>query len=184
MKPEQQNKVKWFDRKFDLSFGTDKYAHLLYRLEQAPIQFNQILSTLPEEVQILKPNGKWSIKENIGHLAVLESLWQTRFQEIKEGKVEMSPADLNNTLTNESAFNSNLLDDLLKTFAFERNKTIDILKNLEQIDFSKTSIHPRLQQPMRIVDMMYFVAEHDQHHLDVMLNIINESWGRQGIPIN
>ena len=184
MKPEQQNEVKWFDRKFDFSFGMDKYAHLLYRLEQAPILFNQNLSTLSEEVQILKPNGKWSIKENIGHLAVLEPLWRTRIQEIKEGKIEMSPADLNNTLTNETGFNRNPLDELLMTFSVERNKTIEILKNLEQIDFSKKSIHPRLQQPMRIVDTMYFVAEHDQHHLDVMLNIINESWGRQGIPIN
>jgi uncharacterized damage-inducible protein DinB len=179
-----QNKVKWFDRKFDLSFGMDKYPQLLYRLEQAPIQFSQILSTLPEEVQILKPNGKWSIKENIGHLTVLEPLWQTRFQEIKEGKFEMSPADLKNTLTNQMGFNSHPLAELLQMFSVERNKTIGLLGKLEQSDFSKTSIHPRLQQPMRIVDMMYFVAEHDQHHLDVMLNIISESWGRQGIPIN
>ena len=163
-----QNEVKWFDRKFDLSFGMDKYAHLLYRLEQAPILCTQNLSTLSEEVQILKPNGKWSIKEIVGHLAILEALWQTRFQEIKEGKIEMSPADLNNTLTHEAGFNGHPLDELLRTFSAERKKTMEILEKLEQSDFSKTSIHPRLQQPMRIVDMMYFIAEHDQHHLDAI----------------
>jgi len=27
------------------------------------------------------------------------------------------------------------------------------------------SVHPRLQQPMRLVDSLYFVAEHDDHHI-------------------
>jgi hypothetical protein len=26
-------------------------------------------------------------------------------------------------------------------------------------------VHPRLRQPMRFVDHLYFVAEHDDHHL-------------------
>jgi hypothetical protein len=26
-------------------------------------------------------------------------------------------------------------------------------------------LHPRLKQPMRLVDHLYFVAEHDDHHL-------------------
>jgi hypothetical protein len=30
---------------------------------------------------------------------------------------------------------------------------------------SASAVHPRLQQPMRLVDMLYFVAEHDDHHL-------------------
>lgn len=171
---------KWFDRKFDFNFGMEQYDNLLERLQQAPILFDQILSRLPENVQILKLNEKWSIKENIGHLIVLEPLWRIRFQDIKEKKFEMSPADLGNTLTNEMNFNRNLLQGLLKTFSVERNKTLGFLKTLEQIDFSKTSIHPRLQQPMRIIDLMYFVAEHDQHHLEAILNILNTNWQQSG----
>ena len=163
---------KWFDRKFDFSFGMDQYDHLLNRLEQAPSLFHRVLSQLSEEVQIVKPNGKWSIKENIGHLAVLEPLWRTRFQDIREGKVEMTPADLNNTLTNAKGFNGEQLGGLLETFYVERNKTGVLLKNMVERDFSKTSIHPRLQQPMRIVDMLYFVVEHDRHHLDAIQGIM------------
>jgi hypothetical protein len=28
-----------------------------------------------------------------------------------------------------------------------------------------SSLHPRLQQPMRLIDHALFVAEHDDHHL-------------------
>lgn len=173
IKSETSN--KWFDRKFDFNFGMDKYDNLFYRLQQTPVLFNQVLSILPEDVQILKPNEKWSIKENIGHLVVLEPLWRMRFKDIKEQKHEMSPADLDNRLTDEMSFNKHLLQGLLKTFSNERKKSLEFLKTLEQNDFTKTSIHPRLKQPMRIIDMMFFVAEHDQHHLNTMLNIINES---------
>jgi hypothetical protein len=30
---------------------------------------------------------------------------------------------------------------------------------------SKAILHPRLKQPMRLVDHLYFAAEHDDHHL-------------------
>jgi len=36
---------------------------------------------------------------------------------------------------------------------------------LDHAVFSQTLLHPRLQQPLRLVDHLYFVAEHDDHHL-------------------
>jgi hypothetical protein len=27
------------------------------------------------------------------------------------------------------------------------------------------SFHPRLQKPMRVVDMLFFAVEHDEHHV-------------------
>src|SRR5690606_1521835 len=108
---------KWFDRKFDFNFWVEQYDHLLGRLPRTPFVFNQMLSLIPEDVQVLKPNGKWSIKENVGHLIVLEPLWQLRFEDIKKGKNELSPADLDNRLTNEMNFNQSLLQGLLKSFS-------------------------------------------------------------------
>ncbi|MCK4414213.1 MAG: hypothetical protein KAY32_11760 [Candidatus Eisenbacteria sp.] len=32
-------------------------------------------------------------------------------------------------------------------------------------DIARTAIHPRLNQPMRVLDLMIFAAEHDDHHL-------------------
>ena len=42
------------------------------------------------------------------------------------------------------------------------------MKRVEKIEpelFSRTMLHPRLKAPMRLVDHLYFVAEHDDHHL-------------------
>jgi uncharacterized damage-inducible protein DinB len=165
-------KTKWFDRKFDFNFGMERYDPLYERLLSAPVKYKKEVLDLPEKILQLKHDDKWSVKENIGHLLLLEPLWYKRFKEIKEGNAEMSPADLNNTATNDSSFNSVAVQTLMENFTTARNKTINFLKGLKQEEFSLHSIHPRLQKPMRIIDMMHFVAEHDDHHLHTIRTII------------
>lgn len=172
---------KWFDRKFDFSFGMEVHGTLLERLQSAPNTFKNVCPAPPKEIQILKPGNKWSVNENIGHLTELEPLWRKRFEEIKMESPEMTPADLRNKATDEMNFNKFSLRELLHTFTGQRAETINFLKSLQERDFSKSSVHPRLEQPMRIIDLMYFVAEHDQHHLEAILNILNRHWKQKDI---
>jgi hypothetical protein len=39
------------------------------------------------------------------------------------------------------------------------------LDALTLADAERTAHHPRLDRPMRLVDMCYFAAQHDDHHL-------------------
>src|SRR5690349_2481629 len=89
----------WFDRIFDFSFGMEQYVPLNDRLKNAPGLYYKHVFDIPENILQMKPGGKWSIKENIGHLFLLEPLWRRRFIEIKEKASQMSPADLSNAAT-------------------------------------------------------------------------------------
>ena len=162
---------KWFDRKFDLSFSTDKYTAVYKQLEQAPDRLKNIIISLPEDTLVRKPDGKWSIKEHTGHLSVLEPVWRIRFQDILESKPVLTPADLDNKATTEAGFNKNAVTALLERFVEERKATLLLLNNIDVLDGSRTSMHPRLQQPMRIIDLAYFVAEHDDHHMTMIRSI-------------
>jgi hypothetical protein len=57
-------------------------------------------------------------------------------------------------------------------FADERSKTLLQMDMMSDEDKNKTSLHPRLQKPMRIIDLAYFVAEHDDHHFERIKEII------------
>jgi uncharacterized damage-inducible protein DinB len=166
------NKTKWFDRKFDLGFDTERYAAIYARLQQAPDVVKRIVAHLPEETLLYKPEGKWSIKEQIGHLSVLEPIWRIRFQDIREEKPRLTPADLDNRATTEAGFNTYALEALLEKFTVERKATLSLLDSIDALDTTKTSLHPRLQQPMRIIDLAYFVAEHDDHHMACIRELI------------
>lgn len=41
-------------------------------------------------------------------------------------------------------------------------------------ELMRTAAHPRLGQPMSVVDLCFFVAEHDDHHLATITELRRE----------
>ncbi len=109
-------------------------------------------------------NGDWSILENIGHLIDLEPIWIGRLHDILKGEELMRPVDLENTKTNLADHNSRNETYLLKEFSETRAILVDELEKLSSKEVFKSSLHPRLNKPMRIMDLFLFVEEHDDHH--------------------
>ena len=166
------NTTKWFDRRFDFNLNNDDYAIVYRRLQQTIDELQKLAAGLPENVLAYKPAGKWSIKEHTGHLSILEPLWRERMAEIQDNKPVLIPADLENKATFEAGFNSMGISMLLEKFSTERKQTLLLFNNVKEEDKIKESLHPRLKQPMRIIDQAYFAAEHDEHHLKSIQDII------------
>ena len=45
------------------------------------------------------------------------------------------------------------------------------MRRMTPEQLSRVALHPRLQQPMSVVDLCFFVAEHDDHHLATIAEI-------------
>ncbi|MEZ4817571.1 MAG: DinB family protein [Flavobacteriaceae bacterium] len=157
--------IKWFERKFNFSFEQNIFPSIIERLEGTSMRLKTKIEQVPSELLEIKQDGKWSIKENIGHLIDLEPLWQKRLDDILENKEYLSLADLDNKKTDFAQHNKTGINELLKQFQEIRQLTLNRLSELEEGDVYKTAIHPRLKKPMRIMDLFLFVAEHDDHHL-------------------
>jgi hypothetical protein len=50
---------------------------------------------------------------------------------------------------------------------------VDRVAGLDAALFARSIPHPRLKTPMRLVDHLYFVAEHDDHHLARIWELLN-----------
>jgi len=156
---------RWFDRKFELGLEPDLGPELLERLRSTPQRLADAVRGLPPDVLTWKPEGKWSIQENTGHLLDLESLWDQRLDDYDAGTKELHPADLENRKTHEAAHNDRAISDILAAFASVRGRIVERLARMSPAELGRTALHPRLQQPMSVVDLCFFVAEHDDHHL-------------------
>lgn len=157
--------VNWFERKFDFAFQQNVFPSIIERLEGTSIRLGSKIKQIPPELFETKLNSKWSIKENIGHLIDLEPLWQGRLIDILENKEFLRITDLSNQKTDLAQHNKTEIVELLSRFENVRNETLRQLRKLNEIDIYQTALHPRLKQPMRIMDLFLFVAEHDDHHL-------------------
>ncbi len=165
--------IKWFERKFDFSFKQNIFPAIIERLEGTSIRLKTKMEQIPPELLEIKPDGKWSIKENMGHLIDLEPLWHGRLDDIMENKEYLRSTDLENKKTDFAQHNKTDIDTLLSQFQELRELTLNKLKALNEDDVFKTSLHPRLEKPMRTMDLFLFVAEHDDHHLARITEIKN-----------
>ncbi len=155
----------WFERKFKFEFPVELYPNLRVRLRGAPTRLEELIGGLSKEQLEHKPDGKWSIQENAGHLLDLEPLWASRVEDFLSGAELLTAADLANTKTQQANHNDLSINEIMKSFREARCKSLKQLDALSPDCFARTALHPRLQTPMRFVDHLYFVAEHDDHHL-------------------
>ena len=156
---------EWFTRKFGRFEDNGTLPGIIERLAGTPARLEEKVKRIVPTKLDIKPDGKWSIKEEIGHLIDLEPLWSGRLDDFKEGKEELRPADLSNRKTHEADHNSKNIEDLLSEFRTERQFLLSKIKAFNDEDVDRTALHPRLKSPMKLIDLAYFVAEHDDHHL-------------------
>jgi uncharacterized damage-inducible protein DinB len=155
----------WFERKFDFNFPVEQYPNLCVRLWGTPARLEEMLHGLSRDVLIAKPDGKWSAQEQAGHLLDLEPLWLARVNDFLAEGDTLTAADLTNRKTHEADHNGRPVEEILTEFRAARRQLLDRVSALDPAFFARTKLHPRLKQPMRLVDHLYFVAEHDDHHL-------------------
>lgn len=164
---------RWFERKFDFSFPVELHPNLCARLRGTPARLEEVLR-IPRELLVRKQGDGWSIQEHAGHLLDLESLWIARVEDYASNTEELTAADLTNRKTREAGHNDRPLAGILAEFREARLRLLDRVERLDSPLFRASRLHPRLQQPMRLVDHLYFAAEHDDHHLARIWELIHE----------
>jgi hypothetical protein len=157
-------RIPWAERKFNFNFPFELFSEMLERIRGTPARLDR-LSELPADVLTRRDGDRWSIQENVGHLLDLESLVKQRVDEYEAGANALHAADMTNRKTYEGNHNQQSLASILSEFRRQRSETVARLDGFEPAMFDRSALHPRLNVPMRLVDMIFFQAEHDDFHL-------------------
>jgi uncharacterized damage-inducible protein DinB len=163
---------RWFDRTFEPGLPASEASKLLERLRAAPDRVASLLEQTPGAIRIYKLDGRWSVQEHAGHLVDLEDLWARRLDDFEQGRQILRPADLQNRRTHDARHNDRDPRDLIAAFRTARTAIVDRLAGWAPSQLARVSRHPRLDQPMSVVDQCFFVAEHDDHHLAAAAEIV------------
>jgi hypothetical protein len=156
---------KWIDRKFDFGFDASIYPEFIDRLRATPTNLESLLSPIPRTLLKVKNKDEWSIQENVGHLISADDLFTGRLDDYESGMTSLRPADISGAKTDKENYNSKDIENLLSIFEEKRLGYIHRLEKIDPYLFGESSWHPRLEKQMRLCDMLYFQAEHDDHHL-------------------
>ena len=164
----------WFARRFTFDLPVSAAPGLVERLRGTPVRLRErVVGTSPSRL-IARRGKQWSIQENVGHLWDLEPLWMTRVEEIAAGKEMLQAADLDNRGTHEAGHNQRSIGELLSGFEVARGALVNRLEAADEKAWLRSAKHPRLDMQMRLLDLAFFVAEHDDHHLATITELRRE----------
>ena len=138
---------------------------MIERLRGTPARLEDRVRAVEPQQLMQRDGDRWSIQENAGHLLDLESLVSQRLDEYLAGAATLHAADMSNRKTFEADHNVASIADILMNFRRDRTNLVARLDDLPSETFARVAHHPRLNVPMRLVDMLFFQAEHDDYHL-------------------
>lgn len=158
-------RIKWTDRRFNFDFPAGIYPEMIERIRGTPARLEDLTGGPSPETLTTQADGRWSMQENAGHLLDLESLVSQRVDEYLAGNTTLHAADMSNRKTYDAHHNDVVADSILKAFRAARHEIVHRLESFDAEIFERSALHPRLNIPMRLVDMLFFQAEHDDYHL-------------------
>lgn len=167
-------RTPWVERRFEFNYSVGWLYNIIERLQGTVPRLKALTEDVSEEGLRYQPEGKWSIKQHIGHLYDLELLHINRLRQLKEKVEVLQPADMSNQKTESTNYNNYPFYKLIDMFDKLRQEMIEELMSLEVDIHHHAALHERLNVKMRPVDVASFTAEHDDHHLASIRRIIHK----------
>lgn len=160
--------IAWTERKFEFNLPVGMFPVIVERLRGAPIRLEAMLKNTRAEILNQKKGDGWSITEHVNHLCNCEEVWLGRVEDFLARREIFERRILKTDLQSAD------IDILLRIFSASRDNLITLVKNMGEPTASLTINHPRLQKPIRLMDSLFSTAEHDDHHLAKIRELLRE----------
>lgn len=161
--PDASEYAVYFGRYISQVEGEDLFAAL--EAEMAKTQ--ALLGGLSESKALHRyADGKWSIKEVIGHLIDAERIFAYRaLRYARLDKTELHSFDENAFVAN-ARFDSVTLADLLKEFSLVRQANLLFFRQLNEEEWSRTGVANGNRMSVRA--LAWTIAGHEVHHRRIL----------------
>jgi hypothetical protein len=158
-------RTEWIKRQFTFGLPLGMYPNVVERVRGTPARLEDLARSLPPEILTRRDGDKWSIQEQAGHLLDVGPLEMGRLDDFEAESETLRAADMTNQKTHEANHNANTIENILTAFRQERMEFVQRLDGYDEAFVERTALHPRLNENIRVIDLAFFIAEHDDHHL-------------------
>src|SRR4051812_18769938 len=141
--------LPWFEREFSFGIRKEMLPFYLERLAGTIVRIENKVKDIPDKKLSTKVNGKWSVKENIAHLAEVDEISTKRIDQMKAGISPLSPA----VIQPGRDYNIQSIEEVATYFKNNRIRNIEKYNTLHEEDLDRSSLHPRLKVQLTPVDL-------------------------------
>ena len=158
-RPQQDEYAIYYGKYVDLVPSGD----FLEILEDQRRELVALLSPLNEDqAEFRYAQGKWSIKEVMGHITDAERIFAYRLLRIARGDQTPLPGFEQDGYITHGSFDDRKLSDLLDEFSAVRESTICLIRSLSQDAWLRRGTAS--QKEVSVFALAFIIAGHERHH--------------------
>ncbi|MGL4598227.1 MAG: DinB family protein [Bacteroidia bacterium] len=162
-RPQAGTYAPYFDNYINKVSGDNP----LKLLREQILDFKALLSEVPEELENHQyAEGKWTVKEVVGHIIDTERIMCFRALCVARGETISLPGFDENAYVAHSNFRNRDLYDLIHEFGSVREATITLFKSMTEEEFSRQGLANN--NPVTPRALLWIIAGHHQHHEAVL----------------
>lgn len=130
--------------------------------------FLEILSNVSEEkAGTAYAEGKWTMKQLLGHLIDTERIMSFRALCISRGEQQSLPGFEQDDYVSSGNFNSRKWNELIEDYKAVRNSTIHLFDSFDEEMFGKTGTANNYEVSVRA--LLYIILGHERHHINILM---------------
>ncbi|RCX22982.1 DinB family protein [Fontibacillus phaseoli] len=136
-------------------------------LEKQVDEIIQLLGNLSEEDGAYRyAEGKWSLKEVLGHISDTERVMSYRLLRIARGDTTPLPGFEENLFVGHAKADRLTVNELLQDFAAVRIATLSLIRQLDDDAWERTGTCS--EHPCSALALAYIIAGHAIHHVAIL----------------
>ena len=163
MRPNPGDYDPYFEQYIKLVEGNN-IIKILY--EQSKITRELIKSISDYKGNYRYADGKWTIKEVIGHILDSERILAYRALSLARGEKKSLPGFDHNDYVRDGNFNRRELTELSFEFKLLRESNLLMFKNFSEEMLCKKGLAD--EAFVTVLALLYIIAGHEKHHLNVL----------------
>lgn len=143
-----------------------------------PAALKGVIEKIDSKLLLDRPQQKWSIQTNIGHLLTMESLWIGRLDDFFLERPTLRPWNGTNADTDDAQFDLQNITQILEDFASIRTAHIRMIKENIELLSARSCLHEGSGKQITFQEHLQWIVSHDQQHLHIINERTNQ-WKQQ-----
>jgi len=143
--------------------GNEPILEILEQLQQSTYNLFTNLST--DKANYAYAEGKWTIKQVVGHMADTERVFAYRAFVFSREAIELPSFD-QDVYMEKATFNSRSLEDIANEFKTIRKSTLYLFRSMTEDQSTQKGIASG--NPVSVRALAYMIAGHEMHHIKIL----------------
>lgn len=171
MRPNKNDYAPYYEGYINLVKGDDIHKILTAQSIETQGVLNSFSETLGNYAYA---EGKWTVKEVVGHLIDTERVMAYRAMCIARGEKQLLPGFNENEYVKAGNFNKRELFDLNYEFRLLRELNLLLSKGFDEEILQRRGVANNNE--VTVLGLLYIIAGHEKHHMNILQERYKKSY--------